>query len=63
MLRKKEAFTVITPIPASSFMPRQIALDIFHSHGEVITLNPLVLDHKPIPAPRDATADEFYSTW
>lgn len=61
MLRKKEVFTVITPIP--SFIPRQLAIDILHSHSEVITLNPLVLDHKPIPAPRDAQADEFYSTW
>jgi hypothetical protein len=61
MLKKKEAFTVITPIP--SFIPRQLAIDILHAHSEVITLNPLVLDHKPIPAPRDAAADEFYSTW
>ena len=61
MLRKKEAYTVITPIP--SFIPRQLAIDILQSHSEVITLNPLVIDHKPIPAPRDAAADEFYSTW
>ncbi|KZZ96631.1 hypothetical protein AAL_03860 [Moelleriella libera RCEF 2490] len=61
MLRKKEAFTDITPIPG--FIPRQLALDILHSHSEVITLNPLVLDHKPIPAPRNAASDEYYSTW
>lgn len=61
MLRKKEGYTVITPIPG--FIPRQLAIDILHSHSEVITLNPLVLSHKPIPAPRDAAADEFYSTW
>jgi hypothetical protein len=61
MFRKKEIFTVITPIP--SFIPRQLAIDILHSHSEVITLNPLVLEHKPISAPRDAQADEFYSTW
>ncbi|KND88311.1 hypothetical protein TOPH_07072 [Tolypocladium ophioglossoides CBS 100239] len=61
MLRKKEAFTVVTPIPG--FIPRQLALDILHSHSEVITLNPLVLEHRPIPAPRTAAADEFYSTW
>lgn len=61
MFRKKEIFTVITPIPG--FIPRQLAVDILHSHSEVITLNPLVLEHKPIPAPRDAQADEFYSTW
>lgn len=61
MLRKKEVFTTITPIPG--FIPRQLAIDILHSHSEVITLNPLVLGHKPIPAPRNAAADEFYSTW
>lgn len=61
MLRKKEVFTIITPIP--SFIPRQLAIDILHSHSEVITLNPLVLDHKPIKAPGNAVSDEYYSTW
>ncbi|KAJ6437443.1 NACHT and WD40 domain-containingprotein [Purpureocillium lavendulum] len=61
MLRKKEAFTVVTPIPG--FIPRQLAIDILHSHSEVITLNPLVLEHRPITAPRNAAADEYYSTW
>ncbi|KAK5993035.1 hypothetical protein PT974_06462 [Cladobotryum mycophilum] len=61
MLRKKEAFTVVTPIPG--FIPRQLAIDILHSHSEVIGVNPLVLGHKPITAPRNAAADEFYSTW
>ncbi|KAL4861533.1 hypothetical protein BDV12DRAFT_180157 [Aspergillus spectabilis] len=61
MLRKKETYTVITPIP--SHVPRELALDILHSHGEIITLNPLVLSHEPIKAPRDAPADEYYSTW
>ncbi|CAK7211596.1 hypothetical protein SBRCBS47491_001178 [Sporothrix bragantina] len=61
MLRKKELVTIVTPIPG--FIPRQLAIDILHSHSEVITLNPLVLDHKPIKAPRDAASDEYYSTW
>ncbi|KAF3354220.1 hypothetical protein VdG1_07685 [Verticillium dahliae VDG1] len=61
MLRKKEVYTTITPIPG--FIPRQLAIDILHSHSEVITLNPLVIDHKPIQAPRDAASDEYYSTW
>ena len=61
MLRKKEAFTVITPIPG--FIPRQLAIDILHSHSEVITLNPLVLDHQPIAAPQNAETDEYYATW
>jgi len=61
MLRKKDVFTVITPIPG--FIPRQLAIDILHSHSEVITLNPLVLEHKPIAAPQNAETDEYYSTW
>lgn len=61
MLRKKDTYTVITPIP--EFIPRQLAIDILHSHGEVISLNPLVLSHKPVTAPRNAAADEYYSTW
>ncbi|KAI2620694.1 hypothetical protein GGS26DRAFT_570604 [Hypomontagnella submonticulosa] len=61
VLKKKEVYTVITPIP--TFIPRQLAIDILHSHGEVIKVNPLVLDYKQIEAPRDAAADEYYSTW
>ncbi|KAJ5960445.1 uncharacterized protein N7479_007595 [Penicillium vulpinum] len=61
MMRRKEVYTNITPIPSS--VPRQLALDILHSHSEIITLNPLVLTHQPIRAPRDAVADEYYSTW
>ncbi|KAI1425531.1 hypothetical protein F5Y12DRAFT_370178 [Xylaria sp. FL1777] len=61
VLRKKEVYTIVTPIP--SFIPRQLAIDILHSHAEVITLNPLVLTHKQIKAPRDAAADEYFSTW
>lgn len=61
MLRRKETYTVVTPIPG--FIPRQLAIDILHSHSEVITVNPLVLDHKPIPAPQNAAADEYYSSW
>ncbi|KAK4125744.1 hypothetical protein N657DRAFT_654298 [Parathielavia appendiculata] len=61
MLRKRDVFTVINPIPG--FIPRQLAIDILHSHSEVITLNPLVLSHKPIPAPQNAETDEYYSTW
>jgi hypothetical protein len=61
MMRRKEVYINITPIPPS--VPRQLALDILHSHSEIITLNPLVLSHQPIRAPRDAIADEYYSTW
>ncbi|KAF2007068.1 hypothetical protein P154DRAFT_182215 [Amniculicola lignicola CBS 123094] len=61
MMRKKVSYTNITPIP--SFIPRALAIDILHSHGEIIELNPLVTGFEPIKAPRDAPADEFYSTW
>ncbi|KAF2009751.1 hypothetical protein BU24DRAFT_326239, partial [Aaosphaeria arxii CBS 175.79] len=61
MMRKKVTYTNITSIP--SFIPRQLAIDILHSHGEIIELNPLVLGYEAIKAPRDAPADEFYSTW
>lgn len=61
MLRKKEVYTTTTPIPPS--VPHQLAIDILHSHSEIITLSPLVLEHHPVKAPRSAPADEFYSTW
>ncbi|KAF2244398.1 hypothetical protein BU26DRAFT_100635 [Trematosphaeria pertusa] len=61
MMRKKTTYTQITPIP--SYIPRQLAVDLLHSHGEIIELNPLVLSFEGIKAPRDAPADEFYSTW
>lgn len=61
MMRKKVSYVHITPIP--SFIPRQLAIDFLHNHGEIIELNPLVTGHEPIKAPRDAPADEFYSTW
>jgi hypothetical protein len=61
MMRKKTTYTNITPIP--SFIPRQLAIDILHSHGEVIELNPLVTGFEAVKAPRDAPSDEFYATW
>lgn len=61
MMRKKVNYTNVTPIP--SFIPRQLAIDILHSHGEIIELNPLVTGFQGIKAPRDAPADEFYATW
>lgn len=61
MMRKKTNYINITPIP--SFIPRQLAIDILHSHGEIIELNPLVIGFEAIKAPRDAPSDEFYSTW
>lgn len=61
MLKKKEYYLNVTPIPAQ--IPRQLALDILHSHSEIITLSPLVISHNSINPPRDAPADEYYHTW
>lgn len=61
MLRKHEALTVVTPIP--SFIPRQFAINVLHSHSEVITINPLVVEHRPIKAPSDTPVDECDSSW
>ncbi|EXJ62518.1 hypothetical protein A1O7_02956 [Cladophialophora yegresii CBS 114405] len=60
-MKKKSVYTNITPIP--SHIPRQLAVDMLHSHGEIIELNPLVIGYKPIKAPQTAPADEFFSTW
>jgi hypothetical protein len=61
LFRSVETYTIITPFP--SYISRQLALEILHRHGEVIKLNPLVLDYKQVDAPRDAPADEYFSTW
>ena len=61
MFTRKHSYTTITPIPGH--VPRQLALDLLHSHEEVIRLNPLVLKVESIQAPRHAAADEYYSPW
>jgi hypothetical protein len=61
MMKKKTTYTHITPIP--SFIPRQLAIDMLQSHGEIIELNPLVTGFEAIKAPRNAPADEFYASW
>jgi len=61
MMRKKVNYTTCTPIP--SYIPRQLAVELLHSHGELITVNPLVTGFKPIKAPPNAPADEYYSSW
>lgn len=54
---KQTLFTNITPLPAN--IPRELAIAMLHNHNEMIELNPLVIEHHPIKAPRDAPADEF----
>tara|TARA_R110002003_G_scaffold121_12_gene10742 strand:- start:6157 stop:7302 length:1146 start_codon:yes stop_codon:yes gene_type:complete len=61
MMKKKTTYTYVTPIP--SFIPRQLAVDMLQSHGEIIELNPLVTGWEAIKAPRNAPADEFYASW
>ncbi|KAK5111825.1 hypothetical protein LTR85_011723 [Meristemomyces frigidus] len=58
---KRTVYTKITPLPSN--IPRQLALDMLHSHAEMIQLNPLVTGVKSIEAPRDSAADEFFSQW
>ena len=58
---KRAVYTKVTPLPSN--IPRQLALDMLHSHAEVIQLNPLVTGVRSISAPRDAAADEFFSQW
>jgi hypothetical protein len=60
-MKKKTVYCTITPIP--SHIPRQLAIDMLHSHVEMIELNPLVTGVKPIKAPPTAPPDEFFSTW
>ena len=60
-MKKKSVYANITPIP--SHIPRQLAIDMLHSHGEIIELNPLVTGFKPVKAPQNAPSDEYFSTW
>ena len=60
-MNKKSGYTHITKIP--SHIPRQLAIDMLHSHGEIIRLNPLVIEHHPIQAPQHAEKDECFSVW
>lgn len=60
-MKKKSVYASITPIPGH--IPRQLAIDMLHSHGEIIALNPLVIGYNPVKAPQNAPSDEFFSTW
>ncbi|KAK4619038.1 hypothetical protein CLAFUW4_12431 [Fulvia fulva] len=60
-MAKKTIYTKITPLPRN--VPRQLAIEMLHSHKEVIELNPLVTGVKQIDAPRDAPNDEYFSQW
>lgn len=58
---KQVSYTVVTALDAN--IPRQLALDLLHSHEEVISLNPLVTDVRKIETPQTAAADEYFAQW
>ena len=58
---KKIVYTKITPLPSN--VPRQLALDLLHSHEEMIKMNPLVTGVRTIETPRNAGNDEYFSNW
>jgi hypothetical protein len=58
---KRVLFTTITPLPPN--IPRKLAIALLQNHKEMIELNPLVIDHHPIKAPKNAAADEFFAVW
>ena len=55
---KKTVFTNITPLPAQ--VSREVAISILHDHAQMIELNPLVIEHHAIGAPRYAAKDEYF---
>ena len=58
---KQVSYTVVTVLDPK--IPRQLAVDLLHSHEEVIRLNPLVTDVKAIETPQTASTDEFFANW
>lgn len=55
---KRSVFTHITPLP--SHVPRDLVVDILHSHSEMIALNPLVTGHRRCDPPASlALPDEL----
>jgi hypothetical protein len=60
-MSKTSIFTTITPLPRG--ITRQSVIDTYHSHVEMIELNPLVVERFKCKPPNYAPSDEFYSTW
>lgn len=58
---KQVSYTVITTLDPK--IPRQLAIDLLHSHKEVIRLNPLVTDVRAISTPQNAAPDELFAQW
>ena len=53
----KTTFTNITLLPSQ--VSREVAIAMLHDHGEMIRLNPLVIEHHSIPPPTNAPKDEI----
>lgn len=60
-MSKRTIFTTITPLPAG--VSRETALETLHDHLEMIDLNPAHTERHPIPAPAEATAEEYHCMW
>ena len=60
-MSKRSLYTVVTPLPPT--VTRSLAVDMLHSHSEVIELGPYVIEHHEIKPPKDAPADEYHCSW
>jgi hypothetical protein len=47
----RTTFTVITPTPIPSDIPRQDVVNLLHNHIAMMDMNPLVISHTPFPLP------------
>ncbi|KAI4840254.1 hypothetical protein E4T44_07972 [Aureobasidium sp. EXF-8845] len=61
VLWKRSIYTVVTPLPPT--VSRETAIEMLHSHSEMIELNPLVINHIKCKPPANAPPDEFHCTW
>jgi hypothetical protein len=61
VLWKRSIYTVVTPLPPT--VSRETAIEMLHSHSEMIELNPLVINHVKCKPPANAPPDEFHCTW
>jgi hypothetical protein len=61
VLWKRSIYTVVTPLPPT--VSRETAVEMLHSHSEMIELNPLVISHTQCKPPANALPDEFHCTW
>jgi len=61
VLWKRSIYTVVTPLPPT--VSRETAVEMLHSHSEMIELNPLVINHTKTKPPPNAPPDEFHCTW